>query len=65
MSDYEWYKYSGEDWHRKNLAPSPSGNVVIETEKPLAVIYDHNGQPYGRPRVPMGFIDPNNLPGKK
>lgn len=38
--------------------------TVFETEKPNVVIYDHNGQPYTRPKVPLGFIDPNNLPGK-
>jgi len=37
--------------------------TVYEQEKPTpAVVYDHTGQAWIRPRPPMGFIDPNNLP---
>jgi hypothetical protein len=40
---------------------SLSTMIIHEQEKPLVVIYDHTGQPYARPKVPMGFIDPRNL----
>jgi hypothetical protein len=36
--------------------------TVFESEKERPVVYDHNGQPYIRPKPPMGFIDPNRLP---
>ena len=36
--------------------------TVYEAEESRPVIYDHKGQPYYRPKAPIGFIDPNNPP---
>jgi hypothetical protein len=40
----------------------PETRTVFEQEKPeAAVVYDHTGQPFVRPRQPMGF----DLSGRK
>lgn len=36
--------------------------TVVEQEQTRIIIYDHTGQPYARPKQPIGFIDPNKLP---
>ena len=47
-------------WNEGPMLPSLT---VHEQEKPpRSVVYDHTGQPYARPKQPLGFIDPNNLP---
>lgn len=48
-----------------NLENNTSTITVNEQDKRPAVVYDHTGQPYARPKPPMGFIDPRNLLGKK
>ncbi|WP_020472378.1 hypothetical protein [Zavarzinella formosa] len=46
-------------WYDEPLLPQLT---VYEEEKSPVVIYDHTGQPYSRPKPPMGFIDPANPP---
>lgn len=49
------------DWGFTPLLPNLQ---VIEKDDRPAIVFDHNGQPWARPKQPMGFIDPNNLPKK-
>jgi hypothetical protein len=39
--------------------------VVEERDHRPAVVYDHTGQVWARPKPPLGFIDPDNLPSSK
>lgn len=45
--------------------PLPSMYVYEEGPPLRPIIYGPDGTPYQRPRVPLGFIDPNNLPRNK
>lgn len=48
------------DWEDSHLTLNTI--TVHEQEQKPAIVYDHTGQPWSRPKPPMGFIDPANPP---